>query len=80
MRGQSEEVEDEEKPLPLPHRSCRTTPAALPRRCSREGILVLGWTARPFFLSVFPEAMRHLLLPDSLKAPDADTVASPCHE
>ncbi|KAJ4936294.1 hypothetical protein JOQ06_000893 [Pogonophryne albipinna] len=36
--------------------------------------------ARPFFLSVFPEAMRHLLLPDSLKAPDADTVASPMNK
>ena len=61
----------------LPRRRCRT--AALPLRCSREGILVFGRRCSSL-LNVFPEAMRHLLLPDSQKAPAADTVDSQCDE
>lgn len=65
MRGQPKE--DEEKPLLPP--SPPAAAASLPRR-SREGILGKCSSLHD------SEAMRHLVLPDFLKAPDADSVPS----
>lgn len=64
MRGQSEE--DEEKPLPLP-----------PPPLRRSVVVVREYSGGARHSStLFSEAMRHLFLPDFLKAPDADT--GPC--
>lgn len=52
MRGQPDEVDDEEKPLPLPLPH-RLRSAALPLCCSREGILVAGWRCASL-LNVIP--------------------------
>lgn len=63
--------------LPLPPAAplCRTAPP--PPRC-RSAVVVREYSqsrGARHSSNVFPEAMRHLLLPDFLKAPDAaDTV------